>query len=193
MRIIQILLLTLAPALSHAHCPYEVSSHGNDYCIDVAWDFGEKKIHGQFETTEAETPYLVKQGTVPQKWVYSALIVTTWMKGDSNHVPVEIPDFRVFPYMHMINGHHHSAGYEFFFDSANEYYVFRRVVFQQMQGCWSLRWTVDDQDTKDSSQILFNITEYANLAEAEVEEQVQLCEDSGDTDDGGAHGAHHNH
>lgn len=185
------LFLTLFfPLPVFAHCPYEVTSSNKSYCLELYWDTGEKKIKGQFEPSDVQTPYLVPVGEVPQKWIYSKVLISTWEKGDKNHKAVEIPGFRVFPYMHMKNGHHHSAGYEFNYAVNYEMYIVDRVVFQQMPGCWSLRWTTEKEDSMKGSQLLINMTNFRNLNEDQVVEQEKLCSEVGQGHHGGGHGDH---
>ncbi len=187
-------LLVIIPGLAQAHCPYEVNIKDQSYCIDILWDQGEKKVKGQFESVETLSPVLIAMGEVPQKWIYSKAIITTWLKGDSKHTPVEIPHFRVFPYMHMNNGHHHSTGYEFLYDSLESVYVVQRIAFQQMPGCWSLRWTTDTKDQKNSSHLITNLSHFTNLEAHQIEEQISFCQNLTQTElDNGESESHHDH
>lgn len=172
-------LLILLPSASFADCPYLVIAEGEDYCVDLRWDYGAKKVKGQFEETAEQTPYLNPMGTVPQKWIYSKALITTWKKSDVDQKFATVPGFRIFPYMYMQNGHSHSAGYEFFLDAADSVYVFERMAFQQMPGCWTLRWTTDPEDLEESSQFLLNMTDFANLNEAQVAKQIMFCDELG--------------
>ena len=189
MRTLLLFLFSL-PMLAQAHCPYEVSYSNEAYCLDLEWDFGERKIKGEFKPTNTVTPYLIPHKEIPQRWIYSTAYLIVWKKGDKNHKPVEIPNFRVFPYMHMENGHHHSAGYDFLYDEAEEAYLFRRVAFQQMKGCWSLRWTTADKDLMASSKELLQITEFTNIDEQQKEKMVSFCRTNNSESE---HSQHHGH
>lgn len=155
-------LLIVLPGFASASCPNEVFSGDKNFCVGIEWDYGEIKVRGEFESTETLTPYLIPMGEVPQKWVYSKAYIIVWEKGDLKRTPVEIENFRIFPYMHMANGHHHSTGYNFFFDPTGRTYVFRRVAFLNMRGRWSLRWTTDSKDLKETSHLLTEISEFQN-------------------------------
>lgn len=174
-----IFLTVMIHAWAQADCPLEVTVQGQDFCVDIHWESSEKKIRGQFEDAEALSPHLVPMGEIPQKWLYSRALIVLWNKSDSNQTPVQVPDFRVFPYMHMKNGHHHSAEYDFYFDSEQQAYVFRRVAFRAMPGCWSLRWTTDLDDFQETSALLQNITGFSNLSPEAVAEQEALCQSMG--------------
>lgn len=174
-----ILSLLFFPAVSQAHCPHKVQSAGQEYCVEVTWDYGDRKVQDQFEPIEVLSPYLVSMGEIPQRWVYSKAYITAWKKKDSSQALVEIPSFRVFPYMHMINGHHHSASYEFGFDPASQVYTFDKVAFRHMRGCWSLRWTTALEDSMGTSNLLGSLTDFTNLNDKQVEEQVRFCRDMG--------------
>ncbi|MEO0335649.1 MAG: hypothetical protein AAF202_04615 [Pseudomonadota bacterium] len=187
-----ILVLLMLPLFSWAHCPHEVQSSGQSYCLDFIWDVGETKVRGEFQLSTEQTPYLIPNGDVPQKWVFSKAIVTTWKKGDVNHDPVVVPGLDIFGYMHMQDGHHHTAGRkEFYFDDENQYYVFRRVAFHQMPGCWSLRWAVNSDEKIETSRRLFNLTDFANLTAEGIEEQKGFCKGTGNGGESG--GEHHHH
>ncbi|MCB0363577.1 MAG: hypothetical protein KDD35_12700 [Bdellovibrionales bacterium] len=168
-------IFVILPELAYSQCPIEVTSNGETYCTDITWDYGEKKIRGQFEPTETPSPYLVPMGEIPQKWIYSKAYISVWKKEDSHRAAVEIPNFRVFPYMQMKNGHHHSTAYDFFYDSASQTYVFRHVAFQSMPGCWSLRWTTASEELEEASVLLKNLTQFTNLSESQILEQELFC------------------
>lgn len=193
-----LLLIALAlPALAQAHCPFEVEVGEKTYCAYVTWMFTESKIRGEFEETDDPAPHLIPMREVPQKWRYSLATVATWEKGDPMHTIVQIPGFRVFPYMHMINGHHHSTGYEFAYEEELGMYVIRRVAFQKMPGCWSLRWTTAEGDQKSSSQFLEYVTQYMNIDDQEYDQLKTICAELGPDGNGSDgdddHGHHHDH
>lgn len=169
------LFLILMPGYVLAHCPSGFKIDGVDYCSHVQWVNGEEKSEGKLGKTEKMSPQLMKMGDVPQKWIYSKMQIRIWKKGDISHAPQKIENFRVFPYMFMKNGHHHSASYKFDWDSKAESYGLRAVVFQQMPGCWTLRWTIQDSDTVDSSKHYINVLNYANLSEKENSKMAEFC------------------
>ena len=61
----------LLPAISQAHCPIEIHADHQDYCLDIQWQFGDKKIKGQMTESDKASPHLISMGEVPQKWIYS--------------------------------------------------------------------------------------------------------------------------
>jgi hypothetical protein len=176
------------PLWGQAHCPWPVQVNDQAYCVDVIWHFGEQKLQGQFSGSEMPSPHLVPMSEIPQGWIFSRASLYIWEQGDPLHQPVEIENFRVFPYMFMENGHHHSTGYEFAYDSSQEQYWIQRMAFQQMRGCWSLRWTTEPQDELETSQTLLNIIQFANLDEAQWQQQMAWCEAVGERPEG--HGGH---
>ena len=181
MRYLFVFLFSL-PSLSDADCPYQVSSNGEAYCLDIEWKQGEVKTRGEFEGTDIESPYLVPQEEIPQRWIYSKAEIITWKKSDSSQAPVEVPNFEIFPYMHMQNGHHHSTGYEFAYDSMNQRYVLSQVKFQSMPGCWSLRWTTSPENMhspenmQEISLHLMNVTNFTNLDPEQRDDQIEFCQ-----------------
>lgn len=192
-------LLIQATSTAFAHCPIEIEAQGEQYCMNYEWLNTDKKVQGNFVETENESPYLVASNELPPKWLFSKLEVKTWKKGDSNHIPVEIKDFVVFPYMTMEMDHNHSTLFDFSYDSTS--YILSQVRFQDMKGCWSLRWSTSDKLDVDSSKSVFansqwftNVTEYTNSSEDKILSIEEMCSKVGNgsgSDDGGGH--HHDH
>ncbi len=180
------LFFFLSPMIAWAHCPFGLKYDGKDYCLDLEWLPAESQI-----TTTALSPHLNPMGEIPQKWVYSQFETFVWEKGDKKHTPVLIPDFRIFPYMFMDSGHHHGASYEFQTDDSNSSYLLKRVAFQEMPGCWTLRWTTHSSDSLEDSQPLAKITDFVNLSEEGVSAQVDSCSNVDENPSGGGHQHHH--
>lgn len=170
------------PLFSQAHCPFEINVDQQTYCLNIQWKMGDRKIQGQLTTSDQASPHLITMGTVPQKWIYSRAEFAIWKKGDSTHKPVHFKEFRIFPYMMMQNGHHHSAAYDFSYDAISNLYILSNTAFQKMKGCWSLRWTIEDSDNLKASQKLMDITDYQNLNDAEVLVQESFCMDASPSD-----------
>lgn len=189
-----ILFLTAAllmfPLSAFAHCPIEIEMEAVSYCLDIQWIEGEKKSQGSFVEAESPSPHLVEAGQIPQKWIYSQAQIQTWKKGDTTHQPAVIENFRVFPYMHMTNGHHHSTSYEFSYDSQKGVYVLNRMALQEMAGCWSLRSTTQEGEDPSLSQFLQNIVDYPNLDETKNEKMATYCSEEPNPP---ADGGHHQH
>jgi hypothetical protein len=182
-----IILLLFLPVSALAHCPHEFMSDGEALCMKVEWMNGESKVRGQFEPSTQSSPYLVPMREIPQKWVYSQALIHVWKKGDTSHQPVAVENLRIFPYMHMESGHHHSTSYDFYYDSAEQAYYLRQVAFQSMRGCWSLRWTDQATDDMMTSQKIMDIYRYTNLTGAEQKDQQAFCGNEGSAPDDGHH------
>jgi hypothetical protein len=166
----------ILPILGHATCPKEIMSQDQSYCMEITWDYGEKKSRGDFKSSEELSPFLTPMKEIPQKWIYSKAYFKLWKKDDPSKTAVEVPNFRVFPFMHMENGHNHSASYEFDLDTQDKVYVFHKMSFRQMRGCWTLRWTTLPEDTMESSKLLMPVTEFTNLADSQIDQQVKICQ-----------------
>jgi hypothetical protein len=158
-----------------AHCPIPVVDKAGDYCMDVEWQMGDRKVKGVAQTSDQMSPYLNRVGDVPQKWIYSKAILKLWANGDKNHVPVYLSDFRVFPYMLMVDGMDHIGLYEFTYDSINQYYVLSGFNLQEMAGCWSLHWTTAVDDAAVTSTLASAITNYSNLNVADNLKATNYC------------------
>lgn len=159
--------------VSNASCPIELELEGGSYCAEVNWGYGFKKVRGEFKITEELSPYLVPMREIPQKWIYSSAQVRVWEPGDQSRGGIEIPDLKIYPYMHMTNGHHHSAAHRFSYNPEEQSYSLDQMAFRQMPGCWSLR--VETEGGEDGSSLLA-VVSYANLNEAGKVRQRQLCE-----------------
>lgn len=184
-------LLFLLPLTAAAHCPFAMEVGGTKYCYDIQWINGEQKLQGQFNDTESLSPQLVVTGTVPQKWVYSRAFINFWIEGDEDHKPVRVDNLKIFPYMEMANGHHHSTSYEFTYNNHDLRYVLQRMALQEMPGCWSLRWTTTGNEDLESSTLIQNLVEYPNLDDAKNAEMADYCAQDGTTGTDGGHGGHH--
>lgn len=79
--------------------------------------------------------------------------------------------------MVMNNGHHHSTSHIFTKSVSNSGYILSAVAFMEMPGCWSLRWSIFDEEDLNSSQHLTAITDYTNLSEDQNSDLASSCED----------------
>lgn len=197
MKTILSLTVLFFAAGAQAHCPMELTEAG-DYCASVTWQKAQVKQAGTWQDVSDASPVLNALGVVPPLWKASRAIVNVWKKGDANHVPVQLKDFRVFPYMNMVNGHHHGTSSQWSYNAEIGGYVLEAMTLQQMEGCWSLRWALNDHLDMNSSQLLMTVPEFANLDKMQNLETANLCSvgvsvppmEGGDGH--GGHG-HHNH
>jgi hypothetical protein len=185
MKLFAIILTAIGTSsICYAHCPLNLMSNGTTYCTEIDWQPAEQKINGEFLESTTLSPILIAAGTVPPLWLFSKARFSFWKLGDATHTPQEVPGLRIFPYMHMNGGHHHSTAYEFSFDSGTTSYQVKNMAFTEMDGCWSLRWTTESQDDSSASTELLAVTVFTNVAV----DQITTCkEGSGQT------GQEHNH
>ncbi len=177
--------------LSFAHCPYKVSLNDQTYCAGIEWMHAEQKIRGEFRQTENLSPQRVPMRAPNPTWIFSKVQINLWMMGDKDHKPIFLEGLRFFPYMTMLDGHHHGASHKM---SVNEFgYELSQMALHEMPGCWSVRWTFDqNSDTRSSSEELFKVLDYENLSAEDNFEAGELCAAKNDGD-GGDHNRHHNH
>lgn len=192
---ILITLLMILPSLASAHCPIAFEAGGEKYCTAIEWLNGEQKIKGQMQPSTELSPQMVTIGTVPQKWIYSKAQFKVWKDGDRNHIPQQVTNFTVFPYMFMESGHHHSTSFAFVWNSEVEAYELVSVAFLEMPGCWSLRLTTSNKIDANHSQHIQNIVNYKNLSDAENMQVEAYCKNLSNNNNsqptGHDHGHHH--
>jgi hypothetical protein len=186
-------LIIFLPNISFAHCPIALDVNGEQYCTSLNWLNGDKKIKGQLEETAVLSPYLIPSGEIPQKWIYAKAEFLIWKNGDSTHTAQTPEGLRIFPYMTMADGHHHSTSYEFNFDNANQRYVVAATALQSMPGCWSFRWTTDDMDDLATSQHLTNVSNYTNLSPTDNATMNDFCTAVSDGSNDSENNGHHHH
>lgn len=187
-----LLALILLPSAAYAHCPISIEINGEKYCTNINWLPSDTKVQGQYQESTLPSPHLIPSGEVPQKWAYSKAEFLIWKNGDHSHTPQAPKGFRIFPYMVMENGMHHSAGNTFSWDEKNGVFVIEHLALQSMKGCWSLRWTTNATDDFATSHLLTNIVGYMNLNAADNAVMTQYCETL-TTDTPPAEGGHHQH
>lgn len=170
------LLLLLVPSFSYAHCPISFEVEGVSYCTDIEWLNGDYKVQGSLVPSSQMSPHLIAAGEVPQKWIYSRARFPLWLEGDRTHAPQMIAGLRVFPYMVMENGHHHSTSHEFEWNDGKQVYELTGVAFQEMPGCWSLRWTVAAAGSHENSHQLISISNFQNSPASPSHTLSQTCE-----------------
>ncbi|MCB0413003.1 MAG: hypothetical protein KDD50_01635 [Bdellovibrionales bacterium] len=173
MKLIIVFYILIGSSLANASsaCPYEIYENSTIYCVDLEWMNGEKKLRGQFYEVEQESPYLIPNDEIPQKWVYSRARLAVWKKEDSLRTLVILPDLVVFPYMKMMNGHHHGTGYDFKIDQDSNTYILGQIAFIEMHGIWSLNWKIGDQE----GQPLIEPLQFFNLSQAENQSLSDVC------------------
>ncbi|MCB9072256.1 MAG: hypothetical protein H6623_01445 [Bdellovibrionaceae bacterium] len=184
-------LTLLASVTAQAHCPTEIQINQNAYCLAIKWQNAEQKVKGVLQTTPQSSPQLVAMQEIPLKWLYSSAAFVLWKKSDPSHQPQFLENFRIFPYMHMANGHHHSTGYQFEYDAISEHYVLHGMALMEMTGCWSLRWTLQQNEDEATSQLLVDITHFENLDNEQNATAASFCSSSPPPMNNGEH--HHQH
>lgn len=176
-------IILLFSTHSFAHCPYEIDTENENYCASIEWAKAEKKIKGTFKEVSEISPYLVSDKDLPPQWIFSKMKIKIWVSGDTSHEPVEIKNLKIFPYMTMtMGGHHsHSTVHNFSYQQGSHYNL-SQVRFYEMEGCWSLRWSTDPnldidsmKSVSDSSTVLTNVTEYTNLSPDALFDVVNMC------------------
>lgn len=187
-----LVLITLFPIMSYAHCPVALEVNGEQYCTAVEWQKTTQKVSGQYQETTNISPYLIPAGEMPQKWQYANAEFLIWKKGDSTHTPQKPEGLRIFPYMVMANGHHHGTSYTFDFEVPTQKFILNSAALQSMPGCWSLRWTTAADDGLESSQPLENITAYTNLNDGDLAQVISYCNSSSENGTP-ENGGHHHH
>ncbi len=177
MRYLVLILIIFGMQNSFANtCPLEIDVQSQKYCVDYAWENAEAKLKGKFSETSDLSPQSVKMRTPGPLWRYSSIQIKVWEKSDAEQNPIELKDFKVFPFMKMGNGHAHGTSYGFNWDVAEQVYILNEVVFMQMMnGCWSLRWTTGTEEAITGTNLLFNVTDYQNISAEESKKIVDQC------------------
>mgnify|MGYP001095359985 CR=1 FL=1 len=168
--------LSFIPALAFADCPNPFQLDNKDYCMNLQWEQTQKRIKADYEPASEMSPHLITMGEPQQKWRYSKATITFWEKADLKEKPIEIPNFKVFPYMNMKSGHHHGASHYFYFDKVLKTYTLEKMALQKMMGCWSLRGTTGKPNAMDDSVWVMDVTDFENLSEDEVLKQQSACQ-----------------
>jgi hypothetical protein len=158
-----------------SNCEAPILIDKQNYCWAIFWRNGDKKIKNKFENTQENSPFLIPMRERPQNWIYSKAKIKLWQQNDLTKAPKEIPNLRVFPYMHMIHGHHHSTEYEFLYDAKSKMYSLEQMTLHEMHGCWSLRWSTNKDDVERTSQLLVKLTRFENLNEAANKKVNEYC------------------
>lgn len=175
MKIFILLFLTL-PMKVFANCPYTIEVSGQSYCVEIQWLNGDIKKQGVFQESSESSPQLVLKGTVPQKWIYSKALFHIWEKNDPAQQPQQIEDFKVYPYMTMISGHHHSTSHQFYWNEVEQAYELKAMALKWMEGCWSLHWTLNAVTEGTNSQLLMNVLDFKNISQSDKEMFQNYCE-----------------
>lgn len=168
-------LLLLFPLTSHAHCPNAFDLSRQTYCAEIQWIEGDYKIQGVLTPSGQMSPYLNPQGEIPNRWILSKALIKIWLEDDPTHESLNLQGFRIFPYMHMQNGHHHSTSSQFEWNSQMELYEFSAASFQEMSGCWTFRWTLTPTHDLSKSEFLIDIVNYTNLNQDENSLMATYC------------------
>lgn len=146
------------------------------YCLSLIWQEADYWRQDSPISSGEQSPQWVVARTPSAKKLYSVATVKIWLAQDPEQSSVKIENFTVFPYMAMMNGHHHGTSYRWEWIEAQKVYVLSKVVFAEMPGCWSLRWTFDPEGLWEDSFELLQITQYANLSEQENRQVKGYCD-----------------
>ena len=194
----KILLMTtllISSSYSLAHCPSEIMHEGEKYCVDFEWGAVERKGRkGEYtEVENSQGPVRVPFRENVRRWNYSKVMISVWKDQDKNHNPVFLEGLRFFPYMNMQSGHHHGGANSL--TLSDKGYVLSQMPLHQMSqgdsGCWSIRWTFNEEDFMKDSTALTKIMSFQNLNDDENNQVMESCMAEGD--DGGRGGHHHGH
>lgn len=156
-----------------AHCPVEFKYQSEDYCLDLQWQTGDLRQQGVYLPSTELSPVLNKRSVRPELWIYSKAHIAIWSKGDKNHAPIYLQDFKAYPFMVMAGGHSHGARSNLVYDEDLGVYVLSQMSFQEMSdGCWQIRFKASDQGEEI---ILQNIEFFTNLNPTENYDQSVMC------------------
>lgn len=174
-----IALLVLVPSLSYAVCPIAINVNGQEYCTEVQWQKGERQIRGKSQISEQYSPHMIVRslGQTPLLWVYSGARFQFWKKEDTRQQPQFIENLIIFPFMRMKNGHHHSTASDFYWDEPSAAYEVKGIAFYEMDGCWSLRWTLGDPNDIEHSGLLLNVFTFKNLSDEQNQLVAKFCQE----------------
>ncbi len=157
-----------------AECPLEIFVSDQAHCVEIKWLEGEIKKRGNYDLSDVLSPVLNENGLVPQEWIYSQAEIKVWLKNDPNKLHAYIPQLTIFPFMYMGHGHSHpisSYQYENNADADNIKMSQMNLQEMPMSSCWTLRWTLANEQKLRSSQHLKIINEYTNINDNET-----ICE-----------------
>lgn len=165
------LFILLLQSFSYADCPQSTLIIDNqEYCAEVSWQNTDKKLNGEFYSTQVPSPYLNPRSAVPQNWHYSKLEVQIWESSDRNKQPVYFENLTIKPYMYMKNGHHHSTSYQYNFSDG--LYKLSNIAFHEMMGCWTLNWEYSNLQ----QGVLLKIYNFNNLSESDKQTYKNFCD-----------------
>lgn len=155
----------------YAYCPFEFQYGDKTYCVDLEWTQGQKRIKGQYQESQEQSPYLNFLSVRPELWTYSRAYIYLWEKG-VGQTPVYVDKVKFFPFMVMKEGHSHGAKSHLEYDVQNNRYILSQMAFQEMkEGCWQLRLKVENQE----DFVLLDITDFANLTPEQNYDQSVMC------------------
>lgn len=161
---------------SFADCANPLKVENKNYCLEISWQKADKLQNNSLTPSDNASPQLNKMGVKPKNWLYSKLNILVWEAQDDKKNPVILKNFNVFPFMTMSNGHHHSTSYGFYENLPVSSYTMDGMGFMEMQGCWSLRWSLTPGEELSSSTLIDNITAFANLNTAENSVIANYCQ-----------------
>lgn len=164
-------------AASGSECPLQITTEEESYCASLTWEKATLKKRSNFEGTRSLSPQYIRSRTPGSRWLYSNAKIKIWLASDNSQSSVYMgEEFKIFPFMEMLNGHGHADNHHFYWDKENLQYKVEQVALHQMEGCWSLRWSDKDKSSARDSHLLFKITDYQDLNPAEKLEVINYCE-----------------
>lgn len=129
----------LISTMTHA-CPLPLTYRGENLCVELQWQKADSFKNGEYKASSTDSPYLNPTGSKPAQWLYSRATLTVWKADDAQKTPLDVSGLRFLPFMVMKNGHHHSWNHALEFDTQKSIYTLWQTPFQQMEGCWQIRW-----------------------------------------------------
>jgi hypothetical protein len=172
MKMVLFLLVSIQSFVASADCDAKITQGEKEYCLEYEWLPAQRRVQGVFQDDAdgAMSPVLNRQGTPPPRWLYSqARVLITNLDGT---IATDLEAFRVFPYMIMANGHHHSTNHFWEYSAVGGPYILSAMALQEMVGCWSMRYSF----AGGLGSHLFDLIDYSNLDKEEDQLKViEMC------------------
>ncbi len=166
-------------------CPNLFTLNNTQYCLKLKWNYAEYKFKNQVIPSDYLSPVIIAPRTPSAQKNYSKVQIFIWEKNDLEKVSLNLNGFRAFPYMHMLNGHHHSVSkksYQFAWQENLQSYELSGLAFISMPGCWSITWNWNQEKNSinESSQFV-PIMSFENLNEQQNTAVSKNCHELHET------------